>query len=79
MFLIADLQIISSEFVHGVISSVDGERDPRNLMFIFHMLPEFLHFFPLGQLTEDTFEVIGCYFPVDFNPVSKKELCYLLI
>lgn len=66
-----DLQIISSEFVHGVISAMDGERDPRNLMFLFRMLPEFLTFFPLGQLTEDTFEVIGCYFPVDFNPAGN--------
>lgn len=66
-----DLQSMSSEFVHGVISAMDGERDPRNLMFLFHMLPEFLRSFPLGQLTEDTFEVIGCYFPVDFTPASS--------
>lgn len=63
---------MSSEFVHGVILAVDGERDPRNLMFLFHMLPEFLRVFPLGQLTEDAFEVIGCYFPVDFTPVSRN-------
>lgn len=47
---------------------MDGERDPRILIFLFDFLPKFLQTFPLGHLTEEAFEVIACYFPIDFNP-----------
>ncbi|XP_023311835.1 MMS19 nucleotide excision repair protein homolog isoform X2 [Anoplophora glabripennis] len=55
------------DLVYGVISSIDGERDPRNLMFLFKWLKSFLTTIPLGHLTEEMFEVIACYFPVDFK------------
>lgn len=54
-------------FVLGVISAMDGERDPRNLMFLFDWLPEFFKTIDLVHLTEDMFEVIACYFPIDFR------------
>lgn len=64
-----DLKNMGPDFVYGVISSIDGERDPRNLMLLFNILPNFIKEFPLGHLTEEMFEVISCYFPIDFNPV----------
>lgn len=60
------------DFVYGVISSIDGERDPRNLMFLFKWLKSFLVTIPLGHLTEEMFEVMACYFPVDFKAPSSN-------
>lgn len=56
------------DFVYGFINAMDGERDPRILLFLFNFLPNFLKTFPLGHLNEEAFEVIACYFPIDFNP-----------
>lgn len=64
-----DLRPMGPDLVYGIISSMDGERDPNNLMLLFDILPHFIKEFPLGHLTEEMFEVMACYFPVDFNPV----------
>ncbi|CAH1154680.1 unnamed protein product [Phaedon cochleariae] len=63
------------EFVYGVLQSIDGERDPRNLLFLFKWLKTFLGLVSLGHLAEDFFEVLACYFPVDFRaPPSEKGI-----
>lgn len=59
---------MGSSLVYGVINAMDGERDPRILLSIYEFLPRFLNTFPLGHLIDDMFEVIACYFPIDFNP-----------
>lgn len=64
-----DLRFMGPDLVYGIISSIDGERDPKNLMLLFGILSQFIKEFPLGHLTEEMFEVLACYFPVDFNPV----------
>lgn len=69
---IEDLKSMGPDFVYGVITAIDGERDPRNLMLLFSILPYFMTEFSLGHLTEEMFEVIACYFPVDFNPVIRS-------
>lgn len=69
-----NLKLMGPDFVYGVISSMDGESDPRNLMILFDTLPIFLREFPLGHLTEEMFEVLACYFPVDFNSVTITQL-----
>ncbi|XP_076650340.1 MMS19 nucleotide excision repair protein isoform X2 [Halictus rubicundus] len=69
---IEDLKAMGPDFVFGVISSIDGERDPRNLMLLFSILPQFIQEFSLGHLAEEMFEVIACYFPVDFNPSGSE-------
>lgn len=61
--------------MYHIISAIDGERDPRNLKFLFSMLPAILRGLSLGHLTEDFFEVIACYFPVDFKPVNMIVMC----
>ncbi|CAD6238952.1 GSCOCG00008573001-RA-CDS [Cotesia congregata] len=66
-----DLKKMGPDFIYGVISSMDGESDPRNLMILFDTLPTFLREFSLGHLTEEMFEVLACYFPVDFNSAGK--------
>lgn len=59
---------MGADFVYGFINAMDGERDPRILLFLFDFIPNFLETFPLGHLNEEAFEVIACYFPIDFNP-----------
>ncbi|XP_011641202.1 MMS19 nucleotide excision repair protein homolog isoform X2 [Pogonomyrmex barbatus] len=69
-----DLRSLGPDLVYGIISSMDGERDPNNLMLLFNILPRFIKEFPLGHLTEEMFEVMACYFPVDFNPSGVEDL-----
>jgi len=69
-----DLKSMGPDLVYGIISSMDGERDPNNLMLLFNILPPFIKDFPLGHLTEEMFEVMACYFPVDFNPVIILQI-----
>ena len=69
----AELKQIEDQFVSGVMDAIDGERDPRNLSLLFELLPVFLKKFSLSNKVEDMFEIIACYFPVDYNPVSKAS------
>ncbi|XP_069704917.1 MMS19 nucleotide excision repair protein homolog isoform X1 [Periplaneta americana] len=80
-----ELRVLGPELVAGVIATIDGERDPRNLMQLFAMLPSFLTAFTLGHLAEEMFDVMACYFPVDFysvpshpNAVTRDELATAL-
>lgn len=64
---------------------MDGERDPRNLLFLFGFLSTFLKDVPLGHLVDDMFEVISCYYPIDFHPapddpapVTRQDLANAL-
>ncbi|XP_015111644.1 MMS19 nucleotide excision repair protein homolog [Diachasma alloeum] len=66
------LKALGPDFVYIVISSMDGESDPRNLLLLFGILPKFMKEFPLGHLTEEMFEVIACYFPIDFTSGGKE-------
>lgn len=66
----SNLKSLGVDIVYGVINSIDGESDPRNLLIIFRIIPFFVKEFPLGHLTEELFEVIACYFPVQYNAVN---------
>lgn len=68
----SNLKPLGVDLVYGVINSIDGESDPRNLLIIFRIIPFFVKQFPLGHLIEEMFEVIACYFPVQYNAVSGK-------
>lgn len=73
------VQRMGSEFVLGVIKAVDGEKDPRNLTIVFSFIPTLAQHFELGALTEDLFEVVACYFPIDFipppdDPITQDDL-----
>ncbi|XP_038214057.1 MMS19 nucleotide excision repair protein homolog [Zerene cesonia] len=79
------LKQLGPDFVYGVISAIDGERDPRNLLFLFSFLPKFLANISLGHLVDEMFEVISCYYPIDFHPspddpaaVSRDDLAKAL-
>ncbi|XP_053605021.1 MMS19 nucleotide excision repair protein homolog [Plodia interpunctella] len=79
------MKSLGPDFVYGVIAAIDGERDPRNLLYVFEFLPYFLTNIPIGHLTEEMFDVISCYFPIDFQPspddpsmVSREDLASAL-
>ncbi|XP_030373580.1 MMS19 nucleotide excision repair protein homolog [Scaptodrosophila lebanonensis] len=67
-----ELQTMAGDFLYGLINSIDGERDPRNLDIIFSFMPDFIANYPLLHLAEEMFEIFSCYFPIDFNP-SKQD------
>ncbi|XP_054725746.1 MMS19 nucleotide excision repair protein [Anastrepha obliqua] len=76
-----ELKQMGVDFMYGLINSIDGERDPRNLDFIFTFMPDLIKRFSLLHLGEEMFEIFACYFPIDFTPsrddpsnISRDEL-----
>uniref|UniRef100_A0A665UWR0 MMS19 nucleotide excision repair protein n=1 Tax=Echeneis naucrates TaxID=173247 RepID=A0A665UWR0_ECHNA len=73
---------LGTDFVFGFVQSMDGERDPRNLLLAFKIAKNIIRRgYDLGKFTEELFEVTSCYFPVDFTPppndphgITKEEL-----
>ncbi|KAF6198726.1 hypothetical protein GE061_006748 [Apolygus lucorum] len=57
-----------NDFVYAIITGMDSEGDPRNLMFLYQLIPEAYSKFPLEHLAEEAFSVLECYFPIDFTP-----------
>lgn len=63
---------LGDDFVFGVITAVDGEQDPRNLLKVFDLLHSIvMSGFNLTKFAEEFFEVVGCYFPIDFEPPTN--------
>ncbi|CAO1438877.1 unnamed protein product [Diamesa serratosioi] len=63
-----EMTAMGADFIYGVINAMDGERDPRNLLFLFKYMPKFMASYSLRHLSEEMFEVFSCYFPIDFHP-----------
>jgi len=59
---------LGPNFVQGFIQCMDGEKDPRNLVVCFQLSEKISQTFPLGAFAEEMFEVVACYFPIDFTP-----------
>uniref|UniRef100_A0A4W5MBL5 MMS19 nucleotide excision repair protein n=1 Tax=Hucho hucho TaxID=62062 RepID=A0A4W5MBL5_9TELE len=82
----SELKGLGADFVFGFVQSVDGERDPRNLLLAFHIARKIIHEgYDLGKFTEELFEVTSCYFPIDFTPptndphgITQEELVLAL-
>ncbi|XP_061561738.1 MMS19 nucleotide excision repair protein homolog isoform X1 [Phycodurus eques] len=78
----AELKGLGADFVFGFVQSMDGERDPRNLLLAFQIARKIIHRgYNLGKFTEELFEVTSCYFPIDFTPppndphgITREEL-----
>uniref|UniRef100_A0AAX7TRL2 MMS19 nucleotide excision repair protein n=1 Tax=Astatotilapia calliptera TaxID=8154 RepID=A0AAX7TRL2_ASTCA len=77
---------LGADFVFGFVQSMDGERDPRNLLLAFQIAKNLIHRgYELGKFTEELFEVTSCYFPIDFSPppndphgITREELVQAL-
>ncbi|XP_070782801.1 MMS19 nucleotide excision repair protein homolog [Enoplosus armatus] len=82
----AELKGLGPDFVFGFVQSMDGERDPRNLLLAFQVAKNIIHRgYDLGKFTEELFEVTSCYFPIDFTPppsdphgITREELIQTL-
>uniref|UniRef100_A0A8D0B1K1 MMS19 nucleotide excision repair protein n=1 Tax=Sander lucioperca TaxID=283035 RepID=A0A8D0B1K1_SANLU len=80
------LEGLGADFVFGFVQSMDGERDPRNLLLAFQIAKNIvLRGYDLGKFAEELFEVTSCYFPIDFSPppsdphgITKEELIQML-
>uniref|UniRef100_A0A3P9QBF3 MMS19 nucleotide excision repair protein n=1 Tax=Poecilia reticulata TaxID=8081 RepID=A0A3P9QBF3_POERE len=81
-----ELKGLGADFVFGFVQSMDGERDPRNLLLAFQIAGNIvLRGYSMGKFTEELFEVTSCYFPIDFSPppndphgITKEELIQAL-
>ncbi|TIA93584.1 hypothetical protein E3P99_00068 [Wallemia hederae] len=62
------LKSLGGEFVSGYIHTIQGEKDPRNLMLVFGMNRVVLIEFDTQSHTEAFFDVVFCYFPITFKP-----------
>ncbi|KAI8911815.1 Dos2-interacting transcription regulator of RNA-Pol-II-domain-containing protein [Gorgonomyces haynaldii] len=68
------LQKLGSDFVHGFISSLDGEKDPRNLMLAFQLVKLIVLHLDFEKYCQDLFEVVFCYFPITFKSSPDDPL-----
>lgn len=59
------------DFVFGFIQSMDGEKDPRSLVLVFQLAATVAADFDIKRFVEELFEVVACYFPIDFTPPSN--------
>jgi len=84
---LSDLKGITAEFVCGFVQAVDSEKDPRNLLMCLRLAEIVAREFTLdGSLAEQLFEVVACYYPIDFRPpsgltstVTKEQLSAALL
>ena len=64
------IRAIGTDFGESVIAAMDGEKDPRNLMLTFRLVVELVHSgieAAEGELAEELFDVISCYYPITFE------------
>ncbi|XP_054913580.1 MMS19 nucleotide excision repair protein homolog isoform X2 [Poeciliopsis prolifica] len=81
-----ELKGLGADFVFGFVQSMDGERDPRNLLLAFQIARNIvLRGYSIDKFSEELFEVTSCYFPIDFSPppndphgITKEELIQAL-
>ncbi|KAK6754078.1 hypothetical protein RB195_013218 [Necator americanus] len=69
-----ELASLGSNFVLTFIRTVGGERHPRCLPVVFRMFVVVAQSFPMGPLVEDLFEVVACYFPIEYKASSSSTI-----
>ncbi|KAI8370563.1 Dos2-interacting transcription regulator of RNA-Pol-II-domain-containing protein [Radiomyces spectabilis] len=55
-------------FIPGFVNFMDGEKDPRNLLVAFELIRVIIDKFDISRHVEDLFEIVFCYFPIQFTP-----------
>ncbi|ORX61054.1 hypothetical protein BCR36DRAFT_408034 [Piromyces finnis] len=64
---LSELKKIEDIFVPGFVQTVEGEKDPRNIMIIFKIIKIILKEMNYKPYIEDIFEIVFCYFPISFK------------
>ncbi|CAD6186883.1 unnamed protein product [Caenorhabditis auriculariae] len=67
------LQALGVDFVATFIKTISGERDPRCLLAAFQMFVTVAKNFGMGPFSEEMFETIACYFPVEFKASATEK------
>ena len=62
------VQEMQHDFTVGFITSMDGEKDPRNLILCFRLVQVVVAKFDFADYAEEIFEICACYFPITFRP-----------
>ncbi|KAJ3132643.1 mms19 nucleotide excision repair [Physocladia obscura] len=75
------MKILGDNFIAGFLVAMDGEKDPRNILFCFSIVKFIIFNFDISGKFEDLFEAIYCYFPITFRPppndpygITSKDL-----
>lgn len=50
-----------------------GERDPRCLLKVFSIFVRIMEQLDLSILMEDMFELVACYYPIEYKPVHSNS------
>lgn len=59
-----ELKGLGADFVFGFVQSMDGERDPRNLLLAFQIAKNIIHRgYDLGESTYSMFSFLSDIFP----------------
>ncbi|KAI5370298.1 Putative DNA repair/transcription protein MET18/MMS19 [Septoria linicola] len=56
------------EFIPGLVSYFEGEKDPRNLMIVFSLLQVPMAEWNIQAYAQDMFDAVFNYFPITFKP-----------
>eukprot|EP00834_Sanchytrium_tribonematis_P000723 NODE_14_length_51535_cov_1.125049.p1 type:complete len:873 gc:universal NODE_14_length_51535_cov_1.125049:36859-39477(+) len=65
---------LTTEFIDFYVQSIDGEKDPRNLVIIFQITSKLLKNIDTSKTREQLYEITSCYFPITFTNESDLEL-----
>ncbi|KAI6186221.1 MMS19 nucleotide excision repair protein [Aphelenchoides besseyi] len=69
-------QVIEStnlQFYALFSNAVSGERDPRCLLKVFTIFAYVMQRMDLGATMEDMFELVACYYPIEYSPRSEDK------
>ena len=65
------MKTMNTEFIFLFLQSIDGEKDPRCLLLVFDLFVFLNQNLDTTSYEEELFEVVACYFPIMYNPVSN--------
>ncbi|EFA86574.1 putative DNA repair and transcription protein [Heterostelium album PN500] len=84
---LTEIQELKGDFMAGFLQFIDGEKDPRNIIYTFRLIPRVILYIPeYKNFADSLFEILSCYFPISFNPkpgdpnsITKDDLVSSLL
>lgn len=66
--------VIDGDLIYSLVSILEGENNPDNLLLCFGMISYILkNFIELDPFMDDIFEWLSSYYPVDYTPSEKED------